>query len=84
MKVGDLVQIKISDDIYKPNWLENKIGVLIKRSQSPGKTLEERITADKNIGVRQKKISEPSWYVVIGDNSYIIADADLKVINESR
>ena len=84
MKVGDLVQVKISDDIYKPNWLEDKIGILMERAQTPSRTIEEIVTADKNIGARQKEISEPSWHVVIGDNSYIIADSDLKVINESR
>jgi len=76
VKVGDLVQIKISDDIYKPNWLQDKIGVLIGYSQRPA-TLEEIIQSGT-------KIVEPAWKVLIEGGRYVIAENDLRALNESR
>ena len=91
MKVGDLVKIKISDDIYKPNRLEDKIGVLIKRAPSRPATLEETMTKndkwDKYGNVQlgpngtHERAWPPGWHVLVLDTCVILSDNDLRVMS---
>ena len=84
MKIGDLVKIKISDDIYKPNTLEDKIGVLIKRSIP--RSLEEIITKNERRLldgglIKGQDSHEPAWHVLVEDACIILGENDLRMIS---